>query len=72
MIVANNIHHMRCSTFVHYEVLLPTVVLFIDCERELGLLASQMIVPVEGYFKDFIIRNSVFIIHLIILFSFYR
>jgi hypothetical protein len=57
MIVANNIHRMRCSTYVHYEVLLPTVVLFIDCERELGLLASQMTVPVEGYFKDFVIRN---------------
>lgn len=62
---------MRCSTYVHYEVLLPTVMLLIDCERELGLLASQMTVPVKSYFKDFIIRNSTFIIYLIIFFSFY-
>lgn len=62
---------MRCSTYMHYEVLLPTVVLLIDCERELDLLASQMTLSLESYFKDFIIRNSIFIIHLIMLFSFY-
>ena len=47
------------------------MVLLIHCERELGLLASQMTVPVESYFKNVVIRNSVFTIHLIILFSVY-
>ena len=44
---------MRCSTYVHYEVLLPAVVLLVDCGRELGWLAGQMTVPVESYLKDF-------------------
>ena len=57
--------------YAHCEVLLTTVVWLVNNGRGLGWLASQMTVPTENYVKDFVPRNSVFIIRLIIPFSFF-
>lgn len=58
-------------SLVHFEILLPTVVVFVSYGRGLGWLASQMSVLMENYFKDLIILKECFIIEVIIVFSFF-